>query len=564
MSGFVGGAFAQDVCGEYDDQGVCTYIIPENYLPPKEFSQKEIDEMKHKAVLITMQEGTFLIELFPEDAPNTVHNFLKLVESGYYDGIVFHRIIPGFMIQAGDPNTKDPEVDRSLWGTGGPGYEINAEFNTLQHDRGIVSMARGEHQDSAGSQFFIVVEDSNFLDGEYTAFGRLALGLPQATNKITALATGDRNAPLDVSKATIIKATILDPFTAGNFGEPDRNASIIKTTRVFTDGKPTGSFTENYFNRLHQVSFDLPFRWTISEGTGDYLNLVLEPSPNDHNVQQQVAASGFVPQVLILSEERDPSKESAGVSTALFLIRGGEEPRVSDNYVFENDRGDKAHVIVSTQALQTPTETTQFKVIQLHFVNSESSYSIVYVNVPEWFRYEINAFVTIVETFEVMFDGKMQPINFGQEPIFKQLITIAREKPSPESLPPVRIGGCLIATAAFGSELAPQVQQLRELRDNTILQTESGSTFMVGFNQLYYSFSPIIADYERENPVFKEAVKLTITPLLASLTLLQYVDINSEYEMLGYGIAVILLNIGMYFIAPAVLITKIRSFYKLQ
>ena len=87
---------------------------------------------------------------------------------------------------------------------------------------------------------------------------------------------------------------------------------------------------------------------------------------------------------------------------------------------------------------------------------------------------------------------------------------------------------------------------------------------MVGFNQIYYSFSPIIADYERENPVFKEAVKLTITPLLTSLTLLQYVDINSEYEMLGYGIAVILLNIGMYFIAPAVLITKIRSFYKLQ
>ena len=106
-------------------------------------------------------------------------------------------------------------------------------------------MARGEHQDSAGSQFFIVVEDSNFLDGEYTAFGRLALGLPQATNQISALATGDRNAPLDVSKATIIKATILDPFTTGDFGEPDRNDSIIKTTRVFTDGKPTGSFAEN-------------------------------------------------------------------------------------------------------------------------------------------------------------------------------------------------------------------------------------------------------------------------------------------------------------------------------
>jgi len=125
-------------------------------------------------------------------------------------------------------------------------------------------------------------------------------------------------------------------------------------------------------------------------------------------------------------------------------------------------------------------------------------------------------------------------------------------------------GGCLIATAAFGSELAPQVQFLREIRDNTVLQTESGFTFMTGFNQFYYSFSPAIADYERENPVFKEAVKLTLTPLLASLTLLQYVDIDSESEMLGYGIGIILLNIGVYFVAPAILITKIRSFYKLQ
>jgi len=120
-------------------------------------------------------------------------------------------------------------------------------------------------------------------------------------------------------------------------------------------------------------------------------------------------------------------------------------------------------------------------------------------------------------------------------------------------------GGCLIATASFGSELAPQVQLLREIRDNTILQTKFGSAFMTGFNQLYYSFSPTIADYERENLIFKEAVKLTLVPLLTSLTLLQYADIDSESEMLGYGIGIILLNIGMYFVAPAVLIMKIRK-----
>jgi hypothetical protein len=124
---------------------------------------------------------------------------------------------------------------------------------------------------------------------------------------------------------------------------------------------------------------------------------------------------------------------------------------------------------------------------------------------------------------------------------------------------PKNSGGCLIATAAFGSELAPQVQLLREIRDNTILQTESGSTFMTGFNQFYYSFSPAVADYERENPVFKEAVRVILTPLLTSLTLLQYVDIDSESEMLGYGVGVILLNIGMYFVAPAVLIMKVKK-----
>jgi hypothetical protein len=141
------------------------------------------------------------------------------------------------------------------------------------------------------------------------------------------------------------------------------------------------------------------------------------------------------------------------------------------------------------------------------------------------------------------------------------------ESESPE--PPVKVtesespeppgGGCLIATAAFGSEMAPQVQFLREIRDNTVLQTESGTSFMTGFNQFYYTFSPAIADYERENPVFKEAVKITLTPLLTSLTLLQYADIDSESEMLGYGISIILLNIGLYIITPTILLMIVRK-----
>jgi peptidyl-prolyl cis-trans isomerase B (cyclophilin B) len=120
-------------------------------------------------------------------------------------------------------------------------------------------------------------------------------------------------------------------------------------------------------------------------------------------------------------------------------------------------------------------------------------------------------------------------------------------------------GGCLIATAAYGSEMAPQVQFLRELRDNTVLQTQVGANFMTEFNQFYYSFSPAVADYERENPMFKEAVKVTLTPLLTSLAILNYVDIDTEQEMLGYGIGVILLNIGMYFVAPAAVIIAIKN-----
>jgi len=120
-------------------------------------------------------------------------------------------------------------------------------------------------------------------------------------------------------------------------------------------------------------------------------------------------------------------------------------------------------------------------------------------------------------------------------------------------------GGCLIATAAYGSEMAPQVQFLREIRDGKIMTTESGTAFMTGFNQFYYSFSPAVADYERENPMFKEAVKLSLTPLLTSLAILNYVDIDTEQEMLGYGIGVILLNIGMYFVAPAAVIIAIKN-----
>jgi peptidyl-prolyl cis-trans isomerase B (cyclophilin B) len=419
-------------------------------------------------------------------------------------------------------------------------------------------MARSQHVDSAGSQFFIMHKDNNQLDGKYTAFGRLVPGLPHALNEIASLQTNENDQPIDASRATIIKASIVDDLSVSNFAGPDRNTSLVKET------KTGGGITEKYHNTLHDIGFDVPYRWQVEEGAGVNLDLKIKPTQMEHNVQQMIDATGFTPHILIGSEPRNLNTESAGVPTAFFSLKSGDDPEVVANYIFQNDAGRKAHLIISTQNIQTPTETVQFKIAQIHFSNSDTNYSIVHINLTDWFRYEISSFNFTVKTFEILLDGKMQSIDFGHHPVFKQIISDSLKQPEPESLPPARVGGCLIATATFGSEMAPQVQFLREIRDNTVLQTESGSAFMTGFNQFYYSFSPTIADYERENPVFKEAVKVTLTPLLTSLTLLQYVDIDSESEMLGYGIGIILLNIGMYFIAPAVLITKIRSFYKLQ
>ena len=137
-----------------------------------------------------------------------------------------------------------------------------------------------------------------------------------------------------------------------------------------------------------------------------------------------------------------------------------------------------------------------------------------------------------------------------------------QESLTPSSNKPGFGGGCLIATATFGSELSPQVQQLRELRDNSILQTESGRSFINSFNDFYYSFSPTIADYERENQLFRETVKLVVTPMIFSLSILNNVDMDSESNVLGYGISLILLNIGMYFAVPLTVLIQIRKLKK--
>jgi peptidyl-prolyl cis-trans isomerase B (cyclophilin B) len=129
----------------------------------------------NEVAVIDTTEGTMVVEFLPDKAPGTVENFKKLAQKGFYDGTCFHRIIKGFMIQGGDPLTKDPAAE-ARWGTGDPGYKVKAEFNDRPHVRGVISMARSPDPDSAGSQFFICHGDPRFLDHQYTAFGKLIKG----------------------------------------------------------------------------------------------------------------------------------------------------------------------------------------------------------------------------------------------------------------------------------------------------------------------------------------------------------------------------------------------------
>ena len=158
--------------------------------------------------VINTTQGIIRMEFFPYAAPNHVKNFINLTDQGFYDGLLFHRIAPGFVIQGGDPNTRGDDSDRNVWGQGGPGYTVNAEFNDIPHKRGTVSMARSSDPNSAGSQFFVVVQDSNFLDKQYTVFGRVVSGM-DVVDKIAALQTIGGSGPTSEQPVDIEQARIL-------------------------------------------------------------------------------------------------------------------------------------------------------------------------------------------------------------------------------------------------------------------------------------------------------------------------------------------------------------------
>ena len=502
-------------------------------IPPQVFA-----EINDPVVIIETYSGNIVIEFFSDDAPKHVENFLKLTNEGFYDGTVFHRVIPGFMIQGGDPKTAIPGLPQNQWGTGDPGYSIDAEFNNIEHNRGIVSMARSSDPNSAGSQFFIVHKDSNFLDGAYTVFGRIITQESFDTlDKIAELPTTHTDIPMAAGKALVASVSVKDRSEIMNIldlSPPKRSndIAIIEPPQA-----------ERYSNNYLGIAFISPAGWFIQEPpktSSDTPDLVI--------LGTQTSTSSPAISLSIRSTSGNLDDEIFKLETRILPLIEQNVLEIVDSGATSID-GKDAFILRATGVFENQNDIVRevgFSTIL--FIDDDRVYTIQYTNhLTDFYNHQedVNIFL---ESFEVIHSGP-DSTTFSNSEDDNQTSNSDNSEG----------GGCLIATAAYGSEMAPQVQFLREIRDGKVMSTQSGTAFMTGFNQFYYSFSPAVADYERENPVFKEAVKVTLTPMLTSLTLLNYVDIASEEEMLGYGIGIILLNIGMYFVAPTLVINIIKN-----
>jgi len=474
-----------------------------------------------KVVVLHTKSGKIVIEFFPEDAPGHVENFLSLTESGFYDRTVFHRIIKDFMIQGGDPKSKPGGYTQiTEWGTGDPGYSIPAEFNDIKHIRGIVSMARSADPDSAGSQFFVVHKDSTFLDGQYTVFGRIITQESYDTlDTIASLEIVTLDVAKDWGVTEINKAEIVDRSEIKDILDLGELERITESTPEIIVGT-TEQTNAEYVNEKLGISFTAPEGWLIQEPPKTQANtpdiVAVGPTINNFTPAISIMAINNTDNISLAEKFADfKNSLSNSINQGQLTILSEEKTTINGKDVYITE-------VSGNYTFQSQLVNVKFREVLLS--SSDKFYTITYTNAEDNFDSYLPQFETLTTSF-----------------------TITGENG----------GGCLIATAAYGSELAPQVQMLRELRDNTVLSTTTGASFMTGFNTLYYSFSPTISDWERQNPMFQEAVRVTITPLISTLSILNYVDVDSDAEMLGYGIGIIMLNVGMYFVAPAVIIYRI-------
>lgn len=346
-------------------------------------------------------------------------------------------------------------------------------------------------------------------------------------------------------------------------------------TNLFSNVKQVS--TNTYVNKFYKFSIEPPTNWQISENAellgGESAAIVAFYSDDPHPtytsnfiITYQNVGSDLVELLRYSSDDQVLDEFATGftLGTAGLKILEKEIKSYNDGYK------------IKLQFVQTPKlEESQFATLQqesiVYLLDNGDRYMLSFASTPEDFNTNIGAFRKSAESFHV---GEIQYVQSKPDPepkvsessskcgtgtVEKDGICVPAQK---EKTNDSQNSGCLIATAAFDSELTPQVQLLREVRDNVLFSTGVGTTFMAGFNEFYYSFSPTVADWERQSPLFKEVVKSAITPMLSTMSILNYANIDSEQEMLGYGIGVILLNIGMYFVAPTIIIVKLRQKFK--
>ena len=496
------------------------FITSTNYT----FAQNYEDPL----VILETTQGEIVIDFFRIDAPNHSENFLILSQTGFYEGTLFHRIIPGFMIQSGDPNSISG--DPNTWGQGGNGAlsdRIDAEFNNIKHDRGIVSMARAQDPNSAGSQFFIVHKDSHFLDEQYTVFGRIVTESSFETlDKIAAVQTGSNDRPYNPEQVRIISTTVVERSEISNImnlSEPERTGSTVTATPEFTI----------FENQELDVKFSVPVGWMLQQPPKSSLD-----SPDVVAVGPKL--DGFNPNITFTIKDATGKTLDDLISEKNQIL---DQAAYLNKLEIINQEKIKSNVYQTQAIASFVTNDVELKIkfIEVMIFSNEKSYILAYSNTVENFDNDLTKFNESVNSFEIL----------SQQSSESKSIEENTNQQSEEG------GGCLIATATYGSELAPQVQQLRELRDNQLMNTESGKQFMSTFNDIYYTFSPIIADYERENSYFKETVKIVITPMISTLSIME--NAESESEVLGFGLSVIVLNLGMYLGVPAIIIIGIKK-----
>ena len=363
------------------------FFILGNLIIPQSFADS-------KVAVIETKFGNMKIEFFPINAPNTVENFIKLAESGFYDGTKFHRIIPGFMIQGGDPLSKDSSLIQQ-WGQGNAGYTIDAEFNNIKHKRGIVSMARSADINSASSQFFIVHQDSFFLDKKYTVFGTLVTQESyDVLDSIASLETvPETDIPLQYGDAEIHSIKIKNRTEIPNLlelGEPER---IVSHSILDDEG--------NYSNTLFGFSFHVPEGWTVQE-----------PEKTQPEAPDVVAIGlkidDFTPVISFLVENsNDTSLEKHFTDTRKNLqpiIDAGRLVILSEENKNINDYA--GHITEAKGGFVSNDKIFIIKYREIVIKNDDKFYTLTYTNQEKNFDASLSQFNDVLGSFKITSEPK--------------------------------------------------------------------------------------------------------------------------------------------------------------